>query len=398
MGRPTFRVGAVVGCTLVLQTGLSAFAAPSSEREVGMAARRSPVLVVGSAAEPRRDVSLMVATSTSSKEFRAVAQTRTRADGSFAIASDDVSALERASTSDGKVNAVVAVPDRGSYEMVDVVLEMSTSGSAPRLLNTVRLDLAGDTNASVARAAGQAAPRDVVPARVALVTSEASEGSATQDVGGARDATADDPDYCQDSYDKFMGKRKTFISGQYATNGGARVTAIFENNQSSTVGVGYSVNGKLGSFSQKGESSVERDLTLEFKMSRGNQHNYTDFTYSRCKRYCTIGGYKQFYGYRVKATGLAGDIARYSTPKAPAASKCGRLPKGTGFSLNKNRAWKNYYGADLDGVIGMNLSVESGYSSTQRIYYKADRWTVKLCGTNAYPQQFPQRIIVRSAK
>ncbi|GAB3111871.1 hypothetical protein GCM10027055_13430 [Janibacter alkaliphilus] len=366
------------------------------------AAPTTPVIVTGSAEAQPGATAHLLAAGPDGRTWSSVASATIDRNGSYKIPSPDLGHLAKDANPDGLVNTVVLIPTQnGDAEPIDVVVDIGSKES-PALRRTLIMDQVSAGAArkvtapgadNVARSASASATQDGLPEEVPLMHVPAPRSHDQRVASGSATAAAS----CRDRYIRTLGRRKVFTAGHYATSAGARTTATMETGASSRLGVGVSATGKFGTFRTSGEAVRSRSTTTKYPSGTSNQHNYSYWQYNMYRRDCTRTQHQlASRTYRAVAGTFRGG-ATYIRPSAtPAAWKCEPYRKGSSFTLNRNRAWRNYYGADLGGPIGVNLSAETGYTTKARIYFNVNRWSVRLCGTNNYPGNYPQRIVVRT--
>ncbi|MEX1907840.1 hypothetical protein L6241_05960 [Janibacter sp. Y6] len=376
--------------------------AASAEADAADAPTRttaSPVLLEGST-----DVGsgrlIQVSVGDSGSRSSVVARTTTDSHGRFRVVATGLSELARHATSDGLVNLTVLAPISGGGVETHHVVAHIGKASSPRLTQTLILDRStAGTGAAAARPSRVSAPTaatDGIPTEVPLRTVAAASPVARASSGPA--SPTDDFYACKTTWVKYMGSRKVFIAGVYsASPTSATIKASFLTGRSTKVGVGVSVDGTFGTYSVKGERAVERTATEDHGVHRGTKHLYTDFGFSKYKVRCTYGGVETSRRYEIRATSHDGGPTTGRT-STPSLWKCKQYPKNKGITLDSSRAWRNYYGADLKGAIGVNLSAETGYVTGSSLQYNATASRgARLCGDDTYPASGPRRIVVRKA-
>lgn len=146
-----------------------------------------------------------------------------------------------------------------------------------------------------------------------------------------------------------------------------------------TIGVGVSVPlpGEVGSFSAEEGTFTETSSGKEpFRIQHGTiVHMQSPYTFGEY-RLCAMAQVQP----EVWATGERAVMA-----DPPSAVNCsGHFPKGGTFSRSTGTAGTFKAGVDIKKVIGINLSVQSGYTNNVSI-----TWTFPsggyLCGSNGLP-------------
>lgn len=285
-------------------------------------------------------------------------------------------------------------------ETIDVILNVGTK-EAPRV--TESLSMASPSPTSAAARSNRQPTQEVLtkPASDGLpVRGDLRTQSRDDSLLGASDARSSAPAdvyACLDTKHSYVAKKNTFMAAHYAATKVKRVKvkATMIRETSSRIGIGASVTGKGLSFSRGGEMSLDRSVTTGFTPSfTASYHHYSYVNYYKYRRHCyNDTGYSKIT-WRVKPTQIIGGAA-YRKVSIPSAKKCLTYSRGSDITKDSARAWMSYNGADLSGLIGVDLSAETGYRKTARISYNAlSTMAWRGCGTNAYPEQ-AQRVVVR---
>jgi len=145
-----------------------------------------------------------------------------------------------------------------------------------------------------------------------------------------------------------------------------------------TLGVGVSISGDIGSFSEEGTFTQTSSGAETFPAVMGKIVNeQTPYDYGEY----TICGLMQ----QVQPEGWA--TGRHTVKvKPPSLDKCGTNvgPHGT-FTRNTGTAGTFKAGVDLKKVIGISLSAESGYNNDVSIRYTFPHEGGYMCGSNNFP-------------
>jgi hypothetical protein len=168
----------------------------------------------------------------------------------------------------------------------------------------------------------------------------------------------------------------------------AKATFKYTNGQTSTLGVGVSVDGSFGSFSSGGSSTSAAATTLQYPQETYN----TKFIYQTTFQYKKFHGYDPVfcvfdYGYEVRTTAFSGAVLGYNAccaPSTPYSSAVTLVPthiiKHTSSAVN----WSD--GVKLSAVIGINLSSQTGYSDSAEIdFYFTSVGSLRGDNSSGYP-------------
>jgi hypothetical protein len=156
----------------------------------------------------------------------------------------------------------------------------------------------------------------------------------------------------------------------------------------STLGVGLSVSGSAGSFSQSGKVTVASTGSVNFAEVPQNQRRVeeTQWRYGKWDLTCPM-----VPRFEARPHSWIGGSTYYNAAVTPAAPYCTPYLVGDRPSIDQHRAveWSN--GVKIAALIGVDLSSTTGFTTNagQKWTFKANG---KLCGTNAYP--FEARTIV----
>jgi len=165
-------------------------------------------------------------------------------------------------------------------------------------------------------------------------------------------------------------------SGQYVYTTGA----------SSDLGVGFSVSGNYGSYSQSGTSSASSSFTLTYPNWGPNNSYYhlTSWQYKKYEVWLWNGSYCYFWGYEVRPTAFQGSGTYWALGSPPTADICANYNPGMGVEKVTNAAqtWTN--GVDLQAFVGLSVSSKTGWFDQSKISFYFSNYG-RLCGTNAYP-------------
>jgi hypothetical protein len=166
---------------------------------------------------------------------------------------------------------------------------------------------------------------------------------------------------------------------QWHTNGevypGPNATGQFNYivGSSATLGVGYSVNGTYGSFSQSGTLTTSSSVTTTYPQAFANQYQVTETSW-QYKKFAIYNWY-EFYGclldyYSVRPTAYwAGSRVHYIG--GPPFSPQGCAPQTAGVTQTKDMAAAVTFtnGVDLQAAIGLSVSSQTGFNQQTKTTY-----------------------------
>ncbi|HEV8065391.1 MAG TPA: hypothetical protein VGP46_11190 [Acidimicrobiales bacterium] len=192
----------------------------------------------------------------------------------------------------------------------------------------------------------------------------------------------------QPQYDLGYSPQWDVIGQTYIDNaGGTTATVDYTAGSDSTIGVGISSSGSAGTFSGDGTDSVSSDAKENFPIEGNNTYYYylTEFSSALYRTTCynSLNG-DYTYTYQTRNIGWDGGTRLQNAGGAPSVHDCSPYIPGSGLNLNRTAAvtWSDGY--DLGNVLGLNLSTQTGYSSSTSLDYQFSQ-SHHLCGTENYP-------------
>ena len=349
--------------------------------------------------------------------------------GAFSVPIDDVTSLSQFASKDGLLNLEVRAADDTDVAPFALSRKIVTVDGKAALVDPGDLSNSKATTATTAQVAAANKPTTIAAtkapksvarktARVMAVASDElpvdpqdpsqdptdGSGGAPLDpsqetpeptsgtggpgtVGGGPDSPSS-TQVCGEDYMQDFGSRKVIVGSSYANAGSTTGTFTYSSGASSSIGVGYSVTGSKGSYSQSGTSSSSSNGSVGFGTRSGGYSYATYFKFGKYGSYCYQVGSKKnvdsYYAYKVRPSSYAGG-GTVNSSTTPSATKCTDF-SGGGTTITRNSSGANTWssGASLDAVIGINLSSKTGYTSTAKLSYKNNGSKKKICGTNDY--------------
>jgi hypothetical protein len=151
----------------------------------------------------------------------------------------------------------------------------------------------------------------------------------------------------------------------------------------STLGIGVSVSGSAGSFSQGGKITVGSSGSVNFAVVPQNSRRVqeTQWRYAKWDLSCPTAPH-----FEARPYAWVGGSTYYTPASTPSAPYCTPYLAGDRPSIDQHRAieWSN--GVRISGIIGVDLSTTTGFTTKA-----AQQWTFlangRLGGTNDYPFQ-----------
>jgi hypothetical protein len=265
---------------------------------------------------------------------------------------------------------------------LEVVVEGPAGASVAAFSRNVTPDgsaVLGDGEA----ARGTPAARGVVLTLYPRLARTASSSGASERTAH----TAAGPVYCLSTLKAIYPPVWHLVAELY-TGPHATVDFTYAVGAQSTLGVGFSVSGSAGSFSQSGKVTVGSTGSVNFAEVPQNQRRVqqTQWRYGKWDVTCPV-----VPRFEARPHSWIGGSTYYNAAATPAAPYCTPYLVGDRPSIDQHQAieWSN--GVRISALIGVDLSSTTGFTTKA-----AQKWTFKsngkLCGTNGYP--FDARTIV----
>ncbi len=317
----------------------------------------------------------------------------TDADGSYTL---DVPATFDASAYADTAGVLTfsAVVQDGAYVQTDAFQrQVDTSGGRARFVAVGDADQAFSAKAAQqasARALVEASPAslsfDLASPQTQKVKRADSVKAAAGDVHTASTSVSVKDDY---------GSRWAYVGQWASTTSGVTAKFHYNRSASSSLGVAVSTSGKAGTFKADGTRSRSSDATVGFAKTTGKgsfkfrtQFHYQKRLYTTC-----TAGWTCSSKYKIEPVSWRGGASTLNRT-IPSATKCVPHDKGTDHSQKATKAYTFKAGVSNAGMTTVELSAQSGFSSTVRQdvhFTKAGR----LCGRTGYPGSAPQVLTAR---
>jgi hypothetical protein len=247
---------------------------------------------------------------------------------------------------------------------------------------------AGSTSYAFSRrldSAGRIAPET---SRIHVARSRTSVSTIDLTVQQAPEPTRDErtqslaapPIYCTSTLKQVYSPVWVLIAELY-TGPHATVDFTYAVGAQSTLGIGVSISGSAGSFSQGGKITVGSSGSVNFAVVPQNQRRVeeTQWRYAKWDVSCPTAPHFEARPYT-----WIGGSTYYTPASTPSAPYCTPYLAGDRPAIDQHRAieWSN--GVRISGIIGVDLSTTTGFTTKA-----AQQWTFlangRLCGTNDYP-------------
>jgi hypothetical protein len=169
------------------------------------------------------------------------------------------------------------------------------------------------------------------------------------------------------------------------------VQLTYQKGSASTLGIGLSSTGNVGSYKQSTTTTGKSSLKIEFAERKGIQNVYyrTDFVYGKYKHEIYVLNHRTKLEYKVAPTGgFAGGnysyIASGNLKSKNPAQYCTAYKKGDKVTQDKTKAttWSN--GVDITSL-GLGLSSQTGYDVNTSLKFTFATGNAYLCGVDSAP-------------
>lgn len=188
------------------------------------------------------------------------------------------------------------------------------------------------------------------------------------------------------------GPQWVIVGATNATTSGHTQKLTYGVSASSTLGIGVSASGAYGSFSASGTQSRSSSGEVGFPTysTAGSRYMKTQYTYGKLR--CVQPTNGVVYWNVVPMDFVAGSSVTAAT--TPTANLCTSFSAGSSYSKSTSTAitWSN--GAQLAGVVGIDLSARTGYTTSAKMDYTFST-TRQLCGSSDYPGGTPYQLVVK---
>lgn len=217
-----------------------------------------------------------------------------------------------------------------------------------------------------------------------MVTGAVNPASLNSDVAGADMG-------CAFTLTQKLSPSWVVVGGTFSSTSGVSDTMTYTHGATSTMGVGLDVNGYGTDWKASGTDSKSSTSTVTFPTQTGAVSHFhrTQWQYAKWTSNCgpnatPLGGHGEV---EVRPYTYVAGAQEVST-SARTLNYCTTFPADSGFTLSSTSATTWTDGVSISNYIGINLSAESGYSSTVETHY---HFSVAhhLCGYVNYPGSSP---------
>lgn len=298
----------------------------------------------------------------------------------------------------------------GNYELVaDPAAVKDVVGTAKKVVN---FDVTAPTSKDATATTGASAVLSVATVAATsdevLVEGDIDSVASEPELIGEVTTSSADPDTNPDAEPASCGgatlvarydDRPTIIGSSFSTT--SKVTTDFEYQRGAESSLGYatSFTGKSGTFKNAGTRAVSSSSGTDYDTKKGAHKTiYKKYQDYGKFRYCFMSpGTLPVIQYQVAPIGVPNGSYTATATSTPTASYCVPYANASVYiERTKAQYWSS--GVTLEGLIGMNLSAQTGWSSQTKLYIKRTSGTsFRLCGTNNEPEQTNSgRLIAKS--
>jgi hypothetical protein len=175
------------------------------------------------------------------------------------------------------------------------------------------------------------------------------------------------------------------VIGEVYPGPNSRAQFHYSSGSTSHLGVGVSATGEFGTFSASGTAGVSTLSTITFPWQAANSRTVfqSTFGYQRVRDRLAGKAGCVDRGYRVRPHQWEGGAAWYTAATTPAANFCSPMPAGMTINKHTGTAVTFTNGLEISGLIGIDLSTRTGFSTQTRIVHEFFR-AGQICGTNDF--------------
>jgi hypothetical protein len=193
---------------------------------------------------------------------------------------------------------------------------------------------------------------------------------------------------------KRLGNNWAIVGQSYATFRRVTHTFTYTEDQESSLGVGDSPTGKVGSFTVNGTWSQASTGTQAFpSFHKSNVWYRTEFKIGKFLRYCPALHIPKNYSVRVIGWAGGSSMLHPRVPPATTAGNCVNEASGARFSKDTSSAVTWSKGLTI-AVVGFDASAHTGYDKRGKVDFHFGIRS-RLCGTNDVPGGNPRQLVAR---
>ena len=201
---------------------------------------------------------------------------------------------------------------------------------------------------------------------------------------------------CISYYVADKGLQWALVGQTYSTTPGVTHHFTYTNGADSSLGIGASLSGLFGTWSEAGTSTNSSTVTLGYPTQSGAVGRYYDsnWYYKEYRIDCYLRGYFSNRYYETRPVTFGGG-SRIRSVGAPTATHCVWEAAGVTFTKSSTAAttWSN--GIDISGTLGIDLSSQTGYSTSADVSF-AFSARHQLCGTADLPGGNAGQLVARA--
>lgn len=192
---------------------------------------------------------------------------------------------------------------------------------------------------------------------------------------------------CSSSKTSVSHNVQTIVGSTFSQQAYVQGQVTFQASATSSLGVAETSSAKDTTFSQTATSLVSSNTEIPFATQSGVKGVafQTGFEFDKFFVSCVYGGnpYPSTH-YEVRSVGHDGG-ARYLPVTNKGFANCTYYYNGTPFRKSSTYARMWTGGVSSGGIVGFNLTSQTGFSSTATLQYTKHGYTMAVCGETNYP-------------
>jgi hypothetical protein len=339
-----------------------------------------------------------------------VSQTTTDSSGAFTLKVPTTTNLTADESSAGVVNFMVNFPNDPTRDAVSFSREVAQTFTGSYLFGAPDPESEQTTSdgGGSSQPGGVGRPTTNAPATLRLGSFyDTTPADASATLPATTDTTPADPDPTPDGGGalgcaqiplKSYTHRVAAVGQFFSSNSTVTSTYHYSSGSDSSIGMGISVSGKYGTWSDKGERDRSSSATQSYPKVTG-QGGWLWQTYFGAKKWHVVCDYG-FSQYQMRGGPWEGGapqntVSSLSLPTGT-ASKCVPEPAGGGMTKKNTKAIKWTNGFSMAGPIGLDLSISTGYSTDAEQSVTFHAGGGHLCGRGDFPAGTPYILDARN--
>lgn len=169
---------------------------------------------------------------------------------------------------------------------------------------------------------------------------------------------------------------------------GSTTTAVSYSTESSgSYGIGVSASGVFGSYKASGTKTASGGSGYTSSRNTGGRLYRREVNYGKYRVEITnVWGDCTYHSRQWRARSETGGATSAATSNRPNFTNCTNVDAGTWYRASSTgTAYSWSAGVEISGKIGIDLSSQKQYTSSNRITYYVSGSSKRMCGDNTYP-------------